>query len=566
MFPETALEENARVTLTSRALGNLLHLPQPHTRNVKVDRAVEIPTPDGIKLLADRWYPADNPAGLPLLISRTPYGRTIEGLMARLLAERGYQVLLVSCRGTFGSGGEWVPFRYEQVDGNAVIAWASDQPWFGDAIGLYGASYVGLTQWSVAGNAPDTVKSISPTVTSSYFADLFYPGGSFGLENSLTWIYGLANQEASWARRIGTLVKGRKAVTAAANNLPIADLDVSLTGARMESYQDWLDHPGVNDPWWGPVNFGRDYSKVPPASLTAGWYDIFCPYQVNDYVALRKAGREARIAIGPWDHSSPKATGHNLRDTLDWADRQVAGRGTADAPERVRLYVMGAQRWVGFEEWPPPATERAYYLHPGGRLSTEPPPHVEPTTYRYDPVDPTPSLGGASLMAGNAGRKDNAKLEARADVLTFTTEPMVDDVTVAGPLRADLVVSSSLDHTDFFVRLCEVDAKGRSFNLADGILRVGAGASKSGVRRLKDGSMKVRIDMWPTANTFRRGHRIRLQVSSGAHPLYVRNLGSGEPLGKGTTLVAADQRVFHDPKHLSSLTLPVLAKPVRAEK
>jgi putative CocE/NonD family hydrolase len=163
-------------------------------------------------------------------------------------------------------------------------------------------------------------------------------------------------------------------------------------------------------------------------------------------------------------------------------------------------------------------------------------------------------------MAGTAGRKDNTKLEARPDVLTFTSDPIRDDVTVAGPLHADLVVRSSLDHTDFFVRLCEVDPKGRSWNLADGILRVGPK-----VRRLKDGTMKLRIEMWPTANTFRQNYRIRLQVSSGAHPLYARNLGSGEPISKGTTLVAAEQEVLHDPNHLSSITLPVLGAPIRRD-
>ncbi|HWC36245.1 MAG TPA: CocE/NonD family hydrolase [Mycobacteriales bacterium] len=553
------------MTLTSRTLGNLLKLPAPQTREITRDRAIEIPMPDGVRLLADRWYPTDQPNGLPLLVARTPYGRQFEGVLSRLLAERGYQTLLVSCRGTFGSGGEWNPFRNEQADGNAVLAWIAEQSWFGGAMGLYGPSYVGLTQWAVAGNPPDTVKAICPMVTSSYFAELFYPGGSFTLLSSLTWIHGLRHQEESWPRKIAAVAAGRKAIASAATKLPVADLDVTVTGRRMEAFQDWLEHPGVDDPWWSAVDFGRDLTKVPPASLTGGWYDIFLPYQVDDYVALRQAGRDARLAIGPWDHSTPKATGHNARDTLDWMDRHVAGRTPASEPDRVRLYVMGAERWVGYDEWPPPASEQAWYLQPGGKLGTEVPPESEPDRFRYDPADPTPSIGGASLQAGAAGRKDNTKLEARPDVLTFTSEPMTDDLTVAGPLRADLHVRSSLEHTDFFVRLCEVDPQGRSFNLADGILRVGSGASKSQVKRAKDGTMKVRVEMWPTANTFRCGYRIRLQVSSGAHPLYIRNLGSGEPLGKGTTLVVAEQEVCHDPKRPSAIILPVLAEPIRPE-
>ncbi|HVT22142.1 MAG TPA: CocE/NonD family hydrolase [Mycobacteriales bacterium] len=553
------------MTLTTRALGRMMKLPEPLTRRVKADRAVAIPMPDGVTLLADRWYPADTPSGLPLLVARTPYGRGAEGVIARLIAERGYQVLLVSCRGTFGSGGAWNPFRNEQADGKAVLAWAERQPWFGAAMGLYGPSYVGLTQWSVAGDAPETVKAICPMVTSTYFADIFYPGGSLALLNMLTWIYGLAHQEKGLPDRVRAMVSGRAAVAKVVNNLPAADLDIAVTGGRMHAYQDWLEHRGVEDPWWSVVDFRRAVTKAPPASLTAGWYDLFAPYQIADFVALRKAGRDARIAIGPWDHTSLPAFGHHVRDTLDWMDRHVAGHGTANAPERVRLYVMGAQQWVGYDEWPPAATEQTWYLQPGGGLSTDEPAACEPSRYRYDPADPTPSVGGASLQNGTAGRKDNTKHEQRADVLTFTSEPMRDDVTVIGPLRADLVVRSSLDHTDFFVRLCEVDPKGRSWNLADGILRVGVHDRAPKVRRLKDGTMKLRIEMWPTANTFRRGYRIRLQVSSGAHPLYIRNLGSGEPIGKGTTLVAAEQEVFHDPKRASSVTLPVLGHPIRRD-
>ena len=549
------------MTLASRLAAQLAALPKAQTRKVSADRNLAITMPDGVVLRADRYYPTSAPDGLPLLLSRTPYGRKVEGLLARLYAERGYQVVIVSCRGTFESEGEWSPFRHERADGQAVLAWLAEQPWFGGKVGLFGASYVGLTQWSVIDGAPDFVKAWAPTVTSSYFADLFYPGGSFGLESTLTWYDGLAVQEKGIAAVLRHARGQKKRIAEAAKILPLSDIDVALTGGPVPPYQQWLDNPGVDNPWWAEINFGRNLKKVPPANFTAGWYDIFMSDQLRDFVALRKAGRDARIAIGPWTHASLGAAGRSMRSTLEWMDTHVARR-TAVEPTaaRVQLLVMGAGKWVEFPDWPPPATEQRWHLQPAGGLSADPPAKSAPDTYRYDPADPTPGLGGASLLGTNAGRKNQKARESRADVLLYTSEPMSDDLTVAGPVRAELYLRSSLDHTDFFVRLCDVDESGRSWNLCDGIVRVGPEQ-----KRLKDGSFKLTIEMFPTANTFRAGHRIRLQVSSGAHPLYVRNLGSGEPLGKGTTLVVADQEVCHEPGKASALIIPVLDEPIRQD-
>lgn len=548
------------MTILSRGLARLAKLPPARTRAVSVDREIKITMPDGVVLVADRYYPTAEPNGLPLLLTRTPYGRGLEGVLSRVWAERGYQALIVSCRGTFESGGDWLPFRNERADGRAVLAWAAEQPWFGEAIGLYGASYVGLTQWSVIDGLPDYVRAWAPTVTSSYFADLFYPGGSFALETTLTWIDGLTHQEEKMPRPLLRALGQKKRIAKAARVLPLSEADTAITGGRMEPFQDWIEHPSVDEPWWAPVKFDGDLSATPPASFTAGWYDIFLAAQVADYVALRAAGREAQLAIGPWTHASPGQAGNSMRSTLAWMDRYVAGRPSAETVSRVKLLVMGADRWVEFPDWPPPATEERWHLHAGGGLSVDAPKESAADRFRYDPADPTPGIGGASLLAANSGRKDNQEQEKRSDVLLYTSEPMPDDLTVAGPVSVDLHLRSTLEHTDFFVRLCDVDLKGRSFNLADGILRIGPDHPRDA-----DGTFTLHIQLFPTANTFRKGHRIRLQVSSGAHPLYTRNLGSGEPLGKGTTMVVAEQEVFHDPARPSALVLPVLAEPVRAE-
>ncbi len=197
----------------------------------------------------------------------------------------------------------------------------------------------------------------------------------------------------------------------------------------------------------------------------------------------------------------------------------------------------------------------AWYPQPGGGLSCEPPPASEPDRCRYDPADPSPAVGGPSLKVGNGKPKDNRRLEARPDVLAYTTTALEDDLTVIGDIAAELYVRSSLEHTDSFVRLCDVNPGGRSTNLCDGVVRL----TPASVDRRPDGSVRVRIRLVPTANTFLHGHRIRLQVSSGAYPHYARNPGAGEPLAKATTPVAADQEVLHDPAHASRIELPVVA-------
>ncbi|MGH9207520.1 MAG: CocE/NonD family hydrolase, partial [Acidimicrobiales bacterium] len=212
-----------------------------------------------------------------------------------------------------------------------------------------------------------------------------------------------------------------------------------------------------------------------------------------------------------------------------------------------------SRRWVELADWPPPTVPQAWYLHPEGRLSPHPPDDSSPDRYRYDPADPTPGIGGPSLLIGNAGPKEQRRRETRSDVLTYTSDALAQDLTVIGPVRTDLHLRSSLDHTDFFVRLCDVSPQGKSKNLSDGIVRLAPGD----VTRGPDGSFFLRIDLWPTANTFRRGHCVRLQISSGAHPLFVRNTGSGERLADATRLCPADQEVLHDPAHQSALLLAV---------
>jgi putative CocE/NonD family hydrolase len=243
-----------------------------------------------------------------------------------------------------------------------------------------------------------------------------------------------------------------------------------------------------------------------------------------------------------------------LREGLAWFDINLKGDRDRLRQRPVRIHVMGAGEWREMDDWPPPAQETRYFLHPQARLTTEPPgAESPPDQYRYGPSDPTLAVGGAFLGRRGAGPQDNRALEARPDVLCYTTPPLEDDMEIIGPVRLELFVQSSLAYTDFFGRLCDVGPDGRSINVCDGLFRVEPGKGEP----QPDGSLRIEVDMWATAYRFRPGHRFRLQVSSGAHPRWSRNLGAGEWLATGTRMAVAQQTVYHDAGHPSALVLPI---------
>jgi putative CocE/NonD family hydrolase len=364
----------------------------------------------------------------------------------------------------------------------------------------------------------------------------------------------MATQERSLLRRLGALpgTRARRLARAFAH-LPLQDADTIAIGRKVPFFQAFLEHtPG--DDWWAPADHSAGVSDVTaPATLIGGWYDIFLPWQLRDYAILRAAGRRPYLLIGPWTHTTPAGFGAAAREAMAWFRAHLAGDRSLLRPTPVCVFVMGANRWRDLDEWPPrPARHERWHLQPGGALAINAPPESEPDQYRYDPADPTPSVGGATLET-DAGAKDNRALETRTDVLVYTSEPLGEDLEVIGPVSAELYVRSSLEHTDFFVKLCDVAPNGRSTNICDGILRLTPGQPAAD----PDGILCAGIELWPTAHRFRRGHRLRVHVASGAHPRFARNTGSGEPLATATRLLIAEQAVYHDAAHPSHVLLPI---------
>jgi putative CocE/NonD family hydrolase len=546
------------MTFASRFLDQALKLPPVASRNIDVQRDLRVRMPDGVVLLADRYAPRVRPWPLspppPLVLVRSPYGRRRSwGLIfGRMFAERGFQAVIQSCRGTFGSGGTFDPFGPdEHDDGLATVAWLREQPWYPGSFGTCGPSYLGMTQWAIAADAGEELAAIAAQVTTADFRTSFYPGGSFSLETALTWVCQIAGQERPLAALRGRLAeRGRRPLL---NHLPLRDLDRLATGHEVPYWQDWLDHADAGDGYWQSRGFAGTLGQVSaPVSMVSGWHDIFLPLQLRDYAALRAGGREPYLLIGPWRHADQPSVQAWLQDTLAWMRAYLAGDRTALRPQPVRVFVTGADEWRDLPAWPPEGRPHRWHLHPGGVLAQPAPPAADPDSYTYDPADPTPNLAGPVGLSGRA-RMDNRSLEARPDVLTFTSAPLAGDLEIAGEVVADLFVSSDREHTDFFARLCDVGPAGMSVNICDALLRLTPGRPP----REPDGAIRARIPLWPAAHRFRRGHRLRLQVSSGAHPRYARNPGTGEPLGAAVRLVPARQQVYHDPGHPSALILPV---------
>jgi len=547
------------MSFISRLVSWLMRLPPAHTHDLVITRDIKIPMPDGVVLLADHYAPRSG-GPLPTLLVRSPYGR--RGLPSVLnafpYAARGYQVLVQSCRGTAGSGGEFRYARHEHDDGLATIVWIKQQDWFSGELATIGASYLGFVQWAVAADAGPELKAMVPQVSASDFNHYRFQGSSLSLELDLTWstVMTLSAATGLGPRMLLPAMQLLRKLEHAYGHLPLGEVDQLAVHQPSQPFQDLLAHES-EDAYWKPTDWSGRMAEVQvPVYLMAGWYDLFLYWQLKDYQALRRAGKQPSLLVGPWTHIGAGRNGMLIRETLAWLDSQVKGKPSGGHELPVHLFVMGEEKWRHFADWPPPARPQCWYLHPGGALAPSIPPAWEPDHYCYDPADPTPAVGGNSLGASKRmGPQDNRKLEARSDVLVYTSAELSHDLEVIGPVKAEVYVRSSLPYTDFFVRLCVVKPSGRSINLCDGMVRLTPGS----VPPQPDGSLRLSIELWPTAYHFRKGERLRIQISSGAHPRFVRNLGSGEPLATGTKLCEASQTVYHDPEHPSVIVLPVLS-------
>ena len=557
---------------------------------VQIDRDVVIPMRDGVALRADIYRPARG-GSFPVLVFRTPYGKHYAAESDRIhlkAVERGYAVILQDVRGRYASDGVFEPYRHEGEDGYDTIEWAAAQTWADGRIGTYGLSYPGAVQWLAAVEAPPHLFAMAPAMTFSSPRRFFYMNGIFD-SSWLPWIYQYVAPDAR--RRLGLPEDGDAeqkwpAVSREYQSwLPLRE----LPWLRQEApyYFEWLRH-APEDPWWDWAELRGRYGKVTAAVLNlSGWFDDAYGVEgaatnFNGLVQARKGQASSRtnLVIGPWVHGVPSPTNTHAGDldfgpnaitdydalVLDFHDyylRGIANRFAKAVP--ARFFVMGANVWKDASGWPPRSRTMTLYLAAAGQGSehrlqqTEPAMGDSQSTFTANPLEPVVDT------YDTPGAHDYQALASRKDLLTFETEPLSEDLWVAGDVTA--VVHASCDCRDFdlWVRLQDVHPDGRAFNLmspGNDVLRASYRHPGAGQAPLEPGRVyELRLPGLMTSMRFAKGHRLRVQISGSFAPHLSRNLQTGE-----SEIVSAASRpaaitIHHESGHASILELPVFAEP-----
>jgi len=582
-------------------------------RHVTIDFNVPAEMRDVVVLRANSYRPAGDERW-PVLLTRTPYGKDFpnaSGVLDPVLAaRRGYVVIVQDARGRFASAGEWDPMRNEALDGVDTIAWAAELPYSNGEVGMFGASYLGFTQWSAAVHRPAALKVMIPYVTwNDPFNGQLFRGGAFELGIAASWqLFVGANvvmrrhaldtdprqlgaDMFMWAREVDTLgTQGYK-------SLPLKDFAPLQRNSIGPAFFEAVEHP-MDREYMEPITLrGKQELVTIPTFHIGGWYDIFLQDTLENFRVMREQSgtpqaRQTKLLVGPWSHTSYanpigeinfgitstasllNLQGDTMSMQLRWFDHFLKGLDTGmpgEAP--IKLFVMGANIWRDEQEWPlARAVETRYYLHSegqanslhgDGRLSTSAPETEAADYYDYDPANPVLTRGGSLLMTPEfpAGAFDQCATEERTDVLVYTTPALEQDIEVTGPISVHLWATSSAPDTDFVARLVDVYPNGYAQNLTDGIIRArhrdfNAGAAATLIEAGK--AYEFVLDLWSTSNVFKRGHRIRLDVTSSNFPRWDRNPNTGHAFGADAELAVAHQTILHDAEHPSYVLLPVI--------
>jgi putative CocE/NonD family hydrolase len=564
------------------------------TDGVIVEHGAQVKMRDETILRADIYRPKKE-GKYPILLERTPYDKTGSNGFGLRASGLGYVVIVQDVRGRYTSDGEWYPFKHESSDGYDTIEWAASLPYSDGRVGMFGGSYVGATQMLAAISQPPHLAGICPIVTASNYHDGWtYQGGAFEQWFNESWTSGLAQD---------TLNRVVRSKTNALNGIwklplteyPLFELppnspDQALTHALAPYFVDWLAHPNYDEYWknWSIEEHFADI-KVPMLTVAA-WYDIFQGGSLRNYVGVKMHGgsEEARrgqrllVTIGGHAGSAqkigdvdfgPSAPFEEEDVIINWYEhlfKNVAN--DFSSPEPVRIFVMGANQWRNEMDWPlPRARQLRYFLHSGGKansaggdgtLSSSAPHSESSDHYVYDPAKPVPTVGGPLCCDSShlePGARNQRQVEARDDVLIYSTPVLDQDFEVTGPVTAELFASSSAVDTDFTAKLVDVWPDGFAQNLTEGIIRARYRDSQERPSALKPGqSYRFTIDLWSTSNLFRKGHRLRLEISSSNFPRFDRNLNTGGD-ASSQKMVPATNTLFHDADRPSALILPVVS-------
>jgi uncharacterized protein len=552
---------------------------------------------DGVRLSSDVFMPKGG-GRWPVIFLRTPY-ETLHGPhieWACWWARRGYVVVIQDDRGRFESEGTFYAYRDDGPDGHDTLEWIAAQPWCSGKIGMSGRSYGGIVQWQTAPFRSPYLTALAPQVImGDYFGDRHRIGGA--VQWALTLAAALTFSTAVAFTQIGaTHIFGNQRTY---RHLPLVTADEEIIGRPIPFYRDWFAHATYDD-YWRALNTEERLDQIDvPAYQQGAWFDPYTASALRMFTGIRAKGYSERarqnqkIYIIPWTHHIPESsklgdldfgpTGYvdlKLED-LRWFDHWLKGIDTGIMREPpIRLFIMGENVWRFENEWPLARTKfTPYYLHSQGHanslngdgtLSPEPPANEPPDRYDYDPANPVPTLGGNNstwtLMKFAAdqiptGPFDQRPLERRDDVLCYTSEVLEADVEVTGPLEVVLYAESSAHDTDFTGKLVDIYPDGRAIHLAEGIRRARHRRSMESVSFLEPNEVaEYHIELAPTGNLFKAGHRLRVEVSSSNFPRFDRSLNTTDDIGFGTHMQIAHQKVLHNASYPSQIILPVIPR------
>ena len=521
-------------------------------------------------------------------------------------------------RGRYFSEGEWDILGVPLTDGYDMFSWLKDQEWCNGKIGTFGCS--STAEWQMAVAALDH-PSHAAMVPMGYGAGVgrigdYYEQGNWyrgGAQQMLftAWLYGVEHdkfkpripesatqEDLIRISRFYDLAPENPPVdmSEALAHLPVSDILKNVNG-KQEIYDKMIVRKPNDPEWFDGGLYHDDMDFGVPSFWFCSWYDVSISPNLALYNHVRnniddpEVSENQYLVIAPtlhcayWRATENTVVGErNIGDArLDyddqiysWFDMWLKGADNdfKESTPKVQYYTMGSNMWQSAEQWPPSTAQMTtYYLSSGGsanslfgdgKLTTTKPGDAPPDSYTYDPMNPVPSYGGNVCCTGNAikgGSFDQQQMETRNDILVYTSEPLEEGVEVTGFIESTLYVGSDAKDTDFTIKLIDVYPDGRAYNLDETIQRARFREGYAVEVFMKDGEVyELELTPMATSNYFKKGHRIRIEVSSSNFPRFTRNLNTGGNNYDESEAVVAHNKIHHSSAYPSQIRLPIITK------
>ena len=554
---------------------------------------IPVPMRDGINLSADIWLPPSSRGSgpWPALLLRTIYDNQEARYIgwAREFTNRGYAVIMQDCRGRGDSDGDWIPYVCELYDGYDTHQWIGEQDWCDGNLGTFGLSYPGFTQTLPATLRSKYLKAVAPIASQQ---------DNYGHHR----VNGVIHHNVAFAflNMLGRSMQYESLKHFDQDTfffeLPI-DTAMEKVSNTHPYYKGVMEHEQY-DEWWSSYSLRDKYPEMAiPSLFITGWFDSLSNENFKLFNGWTKKAKtedarsKTKLIIGPWSHQiapwgrvpmgkngeyadrtfGKQALSDVIEMHMHWYDQRLKGIDTGvDEEAPIKLFVMGKNTWRDEYEWPLERTEwTKFYLSSAGNAVDDGGglhPEIKTSdqtsdSFIYDPGDPVPSLGSQYQTYDFCGPHDRSHIQRRPDVLTFTTDVLTEDMEITGPISATIWASSDAKDTDFTATLTDLEPDGKAIALCEGIVRARFRNGTENPQMMVPGEIyKFEIDMWNTSNSFIKGHRIRIEISSSNFPRYNRNLNSGNPIASDIDITLANQTVYHGIQYPSYINLPVIPK------